>query len=126
LTMSAHFCVSETTNARKSSGVPVSGCTVHQVVPELGITIANPQEVGHIQLHEARRLRSGRPGRIARLVDQRRPADNLTWSDGENLLAANSLWSGNVVVVGFTLHPLVRCFTVSDSLMVSRIRFPKL
>jgi CDP-diacylglycerol--serine O-phosphatidyltransferase len=30
------------------------------------------------------------------------------------------------VLAGFTLHPLVLLFAVSGSLMVSRIRFPKL
>ena len=32
---------------------------------------------------------------------------------------------GQVVVAGFTLHPLVLIFALSGSLMVSRIRFPK-
>jgi len=38
----------------------------------------------------------------------------------------DSLWFGQVVFAGFTLHPLVLLFAVSGSLMVSRIRFPKL
>jgi CDP-diacylglycerol--serine O-phosphatidyltransferase len=37
-----------------------------------------------------------------------------------------SLWFGHVVLVGFTLHPMVLLFAVSGSLMVSRIRIPKL
>ncbi|MCX7155021.1 MAG: CDP-diacylglycerol--serine O-phosphatidyltransferase, partial [Rhodocyclales bacterium] len=37
-----------------------------------------------------------------------------------------SLWFGQVQLAGFTLHPLVLSFAVSGSLMVSRIRFPKL
>ena len=37
-----------------------------------------------------------------------------------------SLWFGQVALAGFTLHPLVLFFAVSGSLMVSRIRFPKL
>lgn len=37
-----------------------------------------------------------------------------------------SLWFGQVVVAGFTLHPLVLLFALSGSLMVSRIRFPKI
>ncbi len=37
-----------------------------------------------------------------------------------------SLWFGQVVLAGFTLHPMVLFFAVSGSLMVSRIRFPKL
>jgi len=36
------------------------------------------------------------------------------------------LWFGHVKFAGFTLHPLVLIFAVSGSLMVSRIRFPKL
>ena len=37
-----------------------------------------------------------------------------------------SLWFGQVVFAGFTLHPIVLLFAISGSLMVSRIRFPKL
>jgi CDP-diacylglycerol--serine O-phosphatidyltransferase len=37
-----------------------------------------------------------------------------------------ALWFGQVVFAGFTLHPLVLLFAISGSLMVSRIRFPKL
>ncbi|WP_114968436.1 CDP-diacylglycerol--serine O-phosphatidyltransferase [Rhodoferax ferrireducens] len=37
-----------------------------------------------------------------------------------------SLWFGKVVLAGFTLHPLVLLFALSGSLMVSRIRIPKL
>ena len=37
-----------------------------------------------------------------------------------------SLWFGKVVMGGLTLHPLVLLFALSGSLMVSRIRFPKL
>ena len=36
-----------------------------------------------------------------------------------------SMWFGQVVLGGFTLHPLVLLFALSGSLMVSRIRFPK-
>lgn len=36
------------------------------------------------------------------------------------------MWFGKVSVFGFTGHPLVLMFAVSGSLMVSRIRFPKL
>jgi CDP-diacylglycerol--serine O-phosphatidyltransferase len=38
----------------------------------------------------------------------------------------DALWFGKVVFAGFTLHPLVLFFAASGSLMVSRIRFPKL
>lgn len=37
-----------------------------------------------------------------------------------------SLWFGKIMYAGFTLHPMVLMFAVSGSLMVSRIRFPKL
>ena len=37
-----------------------------------------------------------------------------------------SLWFGQVAIGGFTLHPLVLIFAVSGSLMISRIRLPKL
>lgn len=36
------------------------------------------------------------------------------------------LWFGAVTLAGFTLHPLVLLFVASGSLMVSRIRIPKL
>jgi CDP-diacylglycerol--serine O-phosphatidyltransferase len=36
------------------------------------------------------------------------------------------LWFGVIEVAGFTLHPLVLLFALSGSLMVSRIRIPKL
>jgi CDP-diacylglycerol--serine O-phosphatidyltransferase len=37
-----------------------------------------------------------------------------------------SLWFGQVALAGFTLRPMVLLFAVSGSLMISRIRFPKL
>ena len=37
-----------------------------------------------------------------------------------------SLWFGQVALFGFKLHPLVLLFALSGSLMVSRIRIPKL
>ena len=36
-----------------------------------------------------------------------------------------SLWFGQTIIAGFTLHPLVLAYALSGSLMVSRIRFPK-
>ena len=36
------------------------------------------------------------------------------------------LWFGEVVIAGFKLHPLVLMFALSGSLMISRIRIPKL
>ena len=38
----------------------------------------------------------------------------------------DALWFGAVTLGGFTLHPLVLMFVLSGSLMVSRIRIPKL
>jgi CDP-diacylglycerol--serine O-phosphatidyltransferase len=37
-----------------------------------------------------------------------------------------NLWFGAIELAGFTLHPLVLLFAVSGSLMISRIRIPKL
>lgn len=37
-----------------------------------------------------------------------------------------ALWFGKITIGGFSLHPLVLMFALSGSLMVSRIRFPKL
>ena len=38
----------------------------------------------------------------------------------------DQLWFGQVTIAGFMLHPLVLLFAVSGSLMISRIRIPKL
>ncbi len=38
----------------------------------------------------------------------------------------DSLWLGQLSLAGFTLHPLVLLFALSGSLMISRIRIPKL
>ena len=38
----------------------------------------------------------------------------------------DQLWFGKVMFAGFTLHPLVLIFALSGSLMISRIRIPKL
>jgi len=38
----------------------------------------------------------------------------------------DSLWFGQVALAGFILHPLVLLFAVSGSLMISRLRLPKL
>ena len=37
-----------------------------------------------------------------------------------------SMWLGSVAIAGLHLHPLVLMFAVSGSLMISRIRIPKL
>lgn len=49
----------------------------------------------------------------------------MCWAAREGALR-ESLWFGKVMIAGFTLHPLVLLFALSGSLMVSRIRFPKL
>jgi len=49
----------------------------------------------------------------------------MFWAASQGALG-DSLWFGKVMVAGFTLHPLVLLFAISGSLMVSRIRFPKL
>ena len=36
------------------------------------------------------------------------------------------LWFGRVHIAGWTLHPLALLFALSGSLMISRIRIPKL
>jgi CDP-diacylglycerol--serine O-phosphatidyltransferase len=38
----------------------------------------------------------------------------------------DQLWGGSLKIAGYTLHPLVLLFAVSGSLMISRIRIPKL
>ena len=45
-----------------------------------------------------------------------------TWQNA----IAEDLWFGAVKLFGFTLHPLALMFAVSGSLMISRIRIPKL
>jgi CDP-diacylglycerol--serine O-phosphatidyltransferase len=37
-----------------------------------------------------------------------------------------NLWFGAVKIAGFTFHPLALLFAISGSLMISRIRIPKL
>jgi CDP-diacylglycerol---serine O-phosphatidyltransferase len=49
----------------------------------------------------------------------------LFWAATQGALH-KSLWFGRIQLAGFTLHPLVLLFAVSGSLMISRIRFPKL
>jgi CDP-diacylglycerol--serine O-phosphatidyltransferase len=36
------------------------------------------------------------------------------------------LWGGELSLAGFTLHPIVLLFGISGSLMISRLRIPKL
>jgi CDP-diacylglycerol--serine O-phosphatidyltransferase len=49
----------------------------------------------------------------------------LFWAATQGAVG-DSLWFGHLQIAGFTLHPLALFFAVSGSLMVSRIRFPKL
>ena len=49
----------------------------------------------------------------------------MFWAASQGALR-ESLWFGQVVFSGFILHPMVLFFAVSGSLMVSRIRIPKL
>jgi CDP-diacylglycerol---serine O-phosphatidyltransferase len=49
----------------------------------------------------------------------------LFWAATQGALR-ESLWFGNVKLLGLTLHPLALMFAVSGSLMVSRIKIPKL
>ncbi|WP_343627811.1 CDP-diacylglycerol--serine O-phosphatidyltransferase [Roseateles sp.] len=37
-----------------------------------------------------------------------------------------AIWGGELKLLGFTLHPLVLMFAISGSLMISRIKIPKL
>lgn len=49
----------------------------------------------------------------------------LCWAASQGAVR-DALWFGQIEIAGFVLHPLVLIFAVSGSLMVSRIRFPKL
>ncbi len=49
----------------------------------------------------------------------------LLWAARSGALRDN-LWFGQVHIAGFILHPLVLLFAASGSLMISRIRIPKL
>src|SRR5512133_15446 len=49
----------------------------------------------------------------------------LYWAASQGAVG-ESLWFGKFKFAGFTLHPIVLMFAISGSLMVSRIRFPKL
>lgn len=50
----------------------------------------------------------------------------MMWVAASQGAVHDSLWFGKVTIAGFTLHPLVLLFALSGSLMVSRIRFPKI
>jgi len=49
----------------------------------------------------------------------------MLWAASQGAVR-ESLWFGQVVFAGFTLHPIALLYAVSGSLMISRIRIPKL
>ena len=49
----------------------------------------------------------------------------LALAAAQGAVGAN-LWGGRLMLGGFTLHPLVLLFALSGSLMISRIKIPKL
>jgi len=49
----------------------------------------------------------------------------LTLAASQHAIGSN-LWFGSLKVGGYTLHPLALLFVLSGSLMISRIRIPKL
>ncbi|WOP15754.1 CDP-diacylglycerol--serine O-phosphatidyltransferase [Ottowia sp. SB7-C50] len=50
----------------------------------------------------------------------------LLWAAAATGAIGAHLWGGAVTIAGFTLHPLVLLYLLSGSLMISRIRIPKL
>ena len=50
----------------------------------------------------------------------------MLWIAAAQGAIGEQMWLGKVAIGGFYLHPLVLAFAVSGSLMVSRIRIPKL
>jgi CDP-diacylglycerol--serine O-phosphatidyltransferase len=50
----------------------------------------------------------------------------LLWAAAAMGAIGPALWGGAVKIGGFTLHPLVLLYALSGSLMISRIRIPKL
>jgi len=49
----------------------------------------------------------------------------LFWAATQGAVG-ESLWFGQVMIAGYVLHPLVLLFALSGSLMISRIRIPKI
>ncbi len=49
----------------------------------------------------------------------------LMWIAAMRGALGDALWFGSMTLAGYTLHPLVLLFALSGSLMVSRIRIPK-
>jgi CDP-diacylglycerol---serine O-phosphatidyltransferase len=50
----------------------------------------------------------------------------VLWVAALNGALGEQLWFGKVTAAGFHLHPLVLLFAISGSLMISRLRIPKL
>jgi len=50
----------------------------------------------------------------------------MLWAAASQGAIGTQMWGGVVAYLGFNLHPLVLLFALSGSLMVSRIRIPKL
>ena len=50
----------------------------------------------------------------------------VLWVAAAQGALGEALWGGSLQLAGFTLHPLVLMFALSGSLMISRIRIPKL
>ena len=60
------------------------------------------------------------------------PPSRMTSSEMRQAFASTmgvmreNLWFGEVLLTGFKFHPLVLLFAISGSLMISRIRIPKI
>jgi CDP-diacylglycerol--serine O-phosphatidyltransferase len=50
----------------------------------------------------------------------------VLWVAALNGALRDQLWFGELMIAGYRLHPLVLLFAISGSLMISRIRIPKL
>jgi len=50
----------------------------------------------------------------------------VLWVAAAQGALGGQMWGGRLEIAGFNLHPLVLLFAISGSLMVSRIRIPKL
>ena len=50
----------------------------------------------------------------------------LLWGAAAVGAVGPELWGGSMRIAGFTLHPLVLLYALSGSLMISRLRIPKL
>ena len=78
--------------------------------------------LGQSVLHQAFCLLCG-----PALPQQHDPCSSSSWQwRFGSAPVRQDLWFGEVTLAGFTLHPLVLMFGLSGSLMISRIRIPKL